>query len=81
MTCRELIEFLDAYLNGELTAAERSDFERHLQVCKSCVTYLDTYERTVAMGQAAFASLDEDVPVEVPEDLVQAILASRDRAR
>lgn len=80
MTCRELIEFLDAYLNGELAVAERCDFERHLGVCRSCVNYLDTYKRTIGMGRAVFANLDSETPGEVPEELVRAILAARDEA-
>lgn len=77
MTCRELIEFLDAYLSGELAAAERGDFDRHLAVCRSCVNYVDTYKRTIEMGRAVFAEPDAAVPTDVPEELVQAILAAR----
>jgi len=77
MTCSEFTEFLDAYLARELTAAEVSEFDRHLVVCQACVNYLATYRKTVELGKAAFGKPDEEVPPGVPEDLVRAILASR----
>lgn len=72
MTCREVIGFIMDYLDGALAAAERREFEKHLAVCRSCVAYLRTYEMTIRMESAARI---EDVTV--PEELVQAILASR----
>jgi anti-sigma factor RsiW len=76
MTCRELIAFLMAYLDGELPAASRVRFDEHLAVCPACVAYLKTYRQTIALGKEAFRDPGA-VPDEVPEDLVRAILASR----
>lgn len=78
MTCREFAEFLDAFLAGTLATAERDTFQRHLAVCAHCVTYLDTYRRTVDACQRLRAA--EKVPTEVPKDLVAAILASRKKS-
>jgi len=75
MTCRELIGFLDSYLDGDLPAVERSRFEAHLTLCTDCVNYLASYRLTIALGRRVCA--DDALPVEVPEDLVQAILAAR----
>ena len=78
ITCRELIDFIDAYRSTELPAAERAEFERHLSICPSCVNYLDGYEKTIAMARA---SAGEDAATSgVPAELIQAILAAR-RAR
>ena len=79
MTCRELIDFIDEYLEGELPEAVRSEFERHLSVCRNCRDYLKTYGDTISLSRAAFCDGDA-VPDEVPEDLVKAILSAR-RAR
>lgn len=79
MTCREFTEFLDAYLSDELSDGERSVFEQHLGVCTQCVAYLDSYRRTVDLGREAFSRPDETLPANVPEDLVQGILAARRR--
>ena len=77
MTCREFTEFLNAYLDGELSPAEVAEFERHLAVCANCVDYLETYKQTIGLAAAAFADGgDEPVPDDVPPELVQAILAA-----
>jgi len=49
ITCRKLIDLIDAYLAGELDERERNDFERHLHCCLSCQAYLDSYRRTIAL--------------------------------
>jgi predicted anti-sigma-YlaC factor YlaD len=72
INCRQLIEFLSDYLEGNLSAAERRRFEEHLAVCDSCVAYLHTYEVTIRMEKAA--AIEE---CEVPEELVRAVVASR----
>lgn len=74
MTCREFAEFLDAYLAGTLPTEQRNVFRRHLAVCAHCVSYLDSYQRTV--DACAKLRTADDVPADVPDDLVQAILAS-----
>jgi anti-sigma factor RsiW len=79
MTCRELVDFIADYLAGALAADVRSRFEAHLASCPECVTYLRGYEGTVELVRRLGAK-DEAVPADVPEDLVQAILAARRRA-
>ncbi len=79
MTCRELADFVMGYLDGELQAEQRQHFEQHLAECPDCVRYLREYVATVRAGQAAFADADADdeVPANVPDDLVKAILNAR----
>lgn len=74
ITCRELIDFLYLYLEGELPAERVAEFERHLGVCPSCVTYIETYREAILLGKKAF--VDPEVPAETcaPEELVAAIL-------
>lgn len=73
MNCQELItNFLTGYLEGSLAADARADFEHHLDVCPSCVAYLQSYRTTIAATAAAGRVAADDVP----EELVQAILAS-----
>ena len=74
MNCSDLItNFLTGYLEGSLDEAARADFEHHLDVCPSCVAYLQTYRTTIAMTAAAGRTPQLE---DVPEELVQAILAS-----
>lgn len=79
MTCREFVDFLMEYLSGELSVREQDEFERHLMECPDCSTYLRSYQETITLGKAVFADPNASVPKEVPEELVQAILASRGR--
>lgn len=74
ITCRELIEFLHLYVSGELPADRVAEFERHLSVCPSCVTYLQTYRDTIALGRAAFEDPDRRAEECAPEELVGAVL-------
>ena len=77
MRCREFIDFLLEYLLGELSASAGAEFERHLADCPDCSAYLKSYEETIELGKGVFTDPDASVPKEVPEELVQAILASR----
>lgn len=77
MTCREFADFIADYLSGELSPEARASFEDHLQVCPNCVAYLSNYRDTIALGRRAFADDEAVVPDQVPNGLVQAILASR----
>jgi len=79
LTCRELIEFLAAYVEEELTADERARFDAHLALCPHCVDYLHGYRESIRLGQAAFADA-AGIPDQVPQELVDAILASRTRS-
>ena len=77
MTCREFASFISDFLVGELPRADRLQFERHLAACPNCERYLAQYRETIAAGRAAFADPDGELPPEVPEELVRAILAAR----
>lgn len=78
MNCREFTDFVMAWLDGELPEEQRSTFEAHIRDCPPCVRFLESYQDTVRLGKAACAD-DESVLQEVPESLVQAILAARRR--
>ena len=74
LTCRQLIDFIMRYLDGELPADQRVEFDRHMAACPSCVDYLTTYEKTIALTRTCSG---DALPEDVPETLVQAILAAR----
>ena len=69
-TCRELIDFLDDYVEHRLPMARRLMFQAHLAGCRDCRAYLDSYRRTIALARQSGAE-----PAPVPEDLVRAILS------
>ena len=75
MTCRELMDFLMDYLDGNLPPEKEKVFKQHLGICTQCVDYLETYKRTVDAAKVCRET--EDVPEDVPEDLIRAILEAR----
>lgn len=79
MTCRDFLDFIMRYLDGELPAEEQAPFEHHLSLCPDCDRYLRRYRATALAGRAAFVDPEASVPADVPEELVRAILASRQR--
>lgn len=81
MTCREFSDFILDYLTGELPDDARARFERHLARCPHCPEYLRQYEDSARAGRMAFSSLEADVPHDVPEELIQAILAATSGGR
>jgi anti-sigma factor RsiW len=76
LSCRDLIEFLAAYLDDELPPRERAAFEAHLAICPYCVDYLAAYRRTIHLGRRAHAA-EAEILEEVPAELLGAILAAR----
>jgi anti-sigma factor RsiW len=80
MNCREFTEVLHDYLFGNLPAEERAEFDKHLAECPWCVAYLDSYQKTIRLEQAAFtAPEDAPPPADAPEELIEAILRARPR--
>ena len=77
MTCREFVDFMMDYLSNEMAGDTRATFERHLTACPDCVRYLKTYETTITLCREAFEVSDDDVSADVPEALIQAILAAQ----
>jgi anti-sigma factor RsiW len=76
MTCREFLDFIMDYLDGTLPDEEQRPFQAHLAVCPDCERYLSQYRVTATAGRAALDP-EGDVPDDVPEELVRAVLASR----
>jgi len=68
-TCRKVIlDLLVEYEDGTMAAAERADFDRHIEMCPPCVRFLTTYRAT---GK----TLKLLKPEEIPPDLAQSVLA------
>ena len=80
MTCREFADVLDNYLSGALPSEARLAFDEHLEICVNCQKYLKSYEETVKLGKRAFDDVAE-LPADIPEDLVKAVLAASRQAR
>ncbi|ADG69622.1 conserved hypothetical protein [Planctopirus limnophila DSM 3776] len=73
MNCREVADFLSAYLDGELSQATKREFDAHLAECPACVAYLEGYQRTL-VALKLVAGIPEKTVEPVPEEIIQAIL-------
>jgi anti-sigma factor RsiW len=49
MTCKEFVELVTAYLEGNLSPAEQDRFEAHLHGCKGCTSYMIQIEQTIRL--------------------------------
>ena len=76
MTCRAFADFLHAYLSGELPRDVLASFEHHLVLCVNCVKYLEQYRLSIALGRDAFDPSSAEVPADVPDDLLRAIVCA-----
>ena len=73
MNCREVIGFLADYIENALAPQTRAAFEDHLRLCDSCTAYLASYRETIVACRVAES---RDLPQDVPEELIEAILRS-----
>ena len=77
MNCREFVDFLIDYYDGNLPTEQYAKFQEHMVLCPPCVAYLKSYEQTMKLGKAAFECLDDQLPLDVPEGIVKAIVEAR----
>ena len=75
LTCRDFIEFLSDYIDGDLSQQQKSKLDEHLDNCPHCKSYLDSYNKTIQL--ASSAARTNQIPDEVPDELIEAILAAR----
>jgi anti-sigma factor RsiW len=69
LNCRELVELVTAYLEGDLSSGERKRFDAHLSVCDGCTMYVEQMRRTIEL--TGTLRLD-DVSREAQEALLSA---------
>ena len=73
--CKQMTELVFDYLNDKLSRTVKRDLEQHLSICPDCVSFLNTYKKTVAVTRSVEA---EALPPRV-RDNVLAFLRKRIR--
>jgi hypothetical protein len=69
LTCRQVVELVNDYLERALPVEEAAAFEQHLNFCDGCMSYLEQIRATVAtVGRVR----EEDVPPETKDALMAA---------
>ena len=48
LVCRQVVELVNDYLEGDLSRRDRRRFERHLRACPNCTAYLEQMRVTIA---------------------------------
>jgi anti-sigma factor RsiW len=66
--CDECVALLVDYLEGELPAERAKALEIHLELCPSCVTFVNTYRQTVSLARTL---QPEDIPPELTRRLIE----------
>lgn len=77
MNCKEFLQCLDAYLDGELAQPEREAFLRHAQNCSACADALAHAEAV----HAALSHLNDDLCVPLPAQAAWRAAVKREAKR
>lgn len=77
LTCEEFERFVHDYQEESLSPRERRTFELHMDLCPMCRVYFATYLRTIELGKRICATGTDATVENLPDDLVNAILAAR----
>ena len=51
-TCKELTDLISDYVTGQLKPRLKREFEEHLSICPDCVSFLNSYKKTIALTGA-----------------------------
>jgi anti-sigma factor RsiW len=62
MKCKEILEQLSEYLDGELDPELCRDLERHMEDCHPCLVFVNTLKKTITLYRYAAT---EPLPKEV----------------
>ncbi len=81
ITCKEFDAFIVDYLDDGLPEKQKAKFESHMRECTACREYLDAYKSSISISKHVFASLDTDLPEDVPADLITAVIDAQNQAR
>ena len=54
--CKECLELLHDYIEGELSAEVHASFEDHFEDCPPCIVFLNTYKAAIHMSQTTLKS-------------------------
>jgi anti-sigma factor RsiW len=65
--CRDIVELLDDYLDRALEGADAAALEAHLEDCRDCTAFLETYRGTVRASRHLSES-------QLPNELRQRLL-------
>ncbi len=78
--CKSLEDFIVDYIDGQLPSLQRKAFIDHIKECSPCKLYVNEYQKSISVSQAAYPEVHSSNCEQMPEELVQAILATNKRS-
>jgi anti-sigma factor RsiW len=73
--CDECVELLVDYISGELPPERARALEIHLDLCPSCVSFVNTYRGTVNIARTL---QPDDIPPELTQRLIDFLRKEKD---
>ena len=76
-TCQQVTDVIIDYLSGDMEAATTAAFEHHLQGCRDCRAFFNTYQGTLrATRSLSYEQLPTELSNRVLQFLYQSIQGS-----
>jgi len=66
-TCKQITDLLVDYLTDNLHPRVKREFARHLSICPDCVSFVNTYGKTV---QSTASLRSEAIPAKVRDNVL-----------
>jgi anti-sigma factor (TIGR02949 family) len=60
--CKDVVELLSEYIDGECSSKDRDLIEAHLADCPNCITFVNTFRKSISMAKNLLY-------IDIPEDL------------
>jgi anti-sigma factor (TIGR02949 family) len=73
--CKEVVELLQDFLEGDLAETDQQDLREHIERCPPCVEFINTYQKTSDLCRKVLA---REMPTELADRLT-SFLRSRIR--
>jgi predicted anti-sigma-YlaC factor YlaD len=74
LSCQEVVEILNDYLEGAMPAADRARIEQHLAECEGCDNYLEQLRTTIRLTGSL---TEQSIPPGVMASLLRVFRAGR----
>ena len=66
-TCKQITDLMLDYLTDKLHPKLKKDFQKHLNICPDCVSFVNTYKKTV---KATATLRSEEIPPKVRDNIL-----------
>jgi len=75
--CKEILDILSDYVDGELTEGQCGQIQEHLKDCSRCREFVETFRESLELAH----NLDKELPPKnVCESVLQALKKVRDQS-